>query len=113
MNNKKPVEVIRDGSLAASVWERDGSKGRYFEFTLSRSYKTDDGFAYSGTFHERDAEALMRVVERAAASIRERNANGTQPEDESAGADLGSGADAAPASADPDLGSEESRRSAA
>jgi len=70
MNDKRPVSVIREGTLAASVWERNGRKGRYFEFTLSRAYRTDDSFKYSSTFHERDAEALGRVISRAAEAIR-------------------------------------------
>ena len=95
MNNTKPVETIRDGALAASIWEREGSKGRYFEFTLSRSYQKDGKFAYSTTFHERDAESLRRVVELAAISIRRRNG---AAEEQQTGTGLGSGADDAPAS---------------
>ena len=57
--------------MAASLWERSGKNGSYLEFTLSRSYKAGDVFRYSTTFHERDAEVLKRVIDRAAEGIRE------------------------------------------
>lgn len=73
MTNKKPVEVVRDGAIAASVWERAGNRGRYFEFTLSRSFKPKgkDAFGYSGCYRERDAEALKRCIDRATEWIKE------------------------------------------
>ncbi len=106
MSDKRPTDVIRDGSLAASVWERNGKNGRYFEFTLSRSYKVDGGFKYSTTFHERDAEALKSVIDGAAQGIRAKSESGENPVAESAQTDLGSGADEAPASTAP-TGSDE------
>lgn len=101
MSDNRPFNIIREGSIAASLWERSGKNGSYLEFTLSRSYKAGDVFRYSTTFHERDAEALKRVIDLAAEGIREN----TEPElnlgDESARTDLGSGADEAPASTGP------------
>ena len=76
MSDKRPISIVRDRSLAASLWERNGKNGRYFEFTLSRSYKVGDGFRYSTTFHERDADVLKRVIDRAAEGIREQSGNG-------------------------------------
>ncbi len=83
MTQKHPIEIIREGSIAASIWERDGKHGRYFDYTLSRSYKTDEGFAYSMAFHERDAEKIGRVIIRAAEAIRKRSGNSMPSEQES------------------------------
>jgi hypothetical protein len=101
MSDKRPIEIIRDGSLAASLWERDGKNGRYFEFTLSRSYKAGEVFRYSTTFHERDTEALKRVIDRAAEGIREKNGIETKNESESTQADRDAGAHVAPAATGP------------
>jgi len=98
MSNKRPINVIRDGALAASLWERESKKGRYLEFTLSRSYKAGEVFKYSTTFHERDAEALKRVIDRAAEGIRDNSEPKTKHDGESDSTDLGSGADEPPAS---------------
>ena len=97
MTQKHPIEIIREGSIAASVWERTGKRGRYFEFKLSRSYKTDEGFAYSLAFHDRDAETLGRVIVRAEAAIRTRSGATMPPADESL-VDPSSNAHAEPAS---------------
>lgn len=70
----KPVQTFRDGAIGLSVWERTGSKGSYFEFTISRSYKNKDGkSAYSGSFREYDAASLRTVIDQAVAHIRGRS----------------------------------------
>ena len=79
--------------MAASLWERSGKNGSYLEFTLSRSYKAGDVFRYLTTFHERDAEVLKRVIDRAAEGIRENSEPKTKQGGESARTDLGCGAD--------------------
>ncbi len=101
MSDKRPIEIIRDGSLAASLWERDGKNGRYIEFTLSRSYKAGEVFRYSTTFHERDAEPLKRLLDRAAEGIREKNGIETKKGRESTQADRDAGAQVAPAATGP------------
>ena len=101
MSDQRPFSIIREGAIAASLWERSGKKGSYLEFTLSRSYKAGEVFRYSTTFHERDAEVLKRVIDRAAEGIRENSEPETKHGGEPARADLGSGAVEAPASTDP------------
>ncbi len=71
MTNQKPKGVFRDGAIAASVWEREGRHGKYFEFTVSRSFKGKEGYSYSGSYRERDAEALKHCVDQAVAWIRQ------------------------------------------
>ncbi len=109
MSDKRPTAVLRDGCLAASIWERNGKHGRYFEFTLSRSYRAGDGFKYSTTFHERDADALKSVIDGAAQGIREQSGSGENPVAETARTDLGSGADEPLASTGPTDSEEEAR----
>ncbi|MBI1827313.1 MAG: hypothetical protein HY287_03930 [Planctomycetes bacterium] len=73
--SNKPVKTFRDGAIGLSVWERQGKKGVFYDFTLSRSYKGgENGSAYASTFREDNAEAVIRVVSEAAAWIRERAA---------------------------------------
>lgn len=111
MSDQRPFSVIREGAIAASLWERSGKKGSYLEFTLSRSYKAGEVFRYSTTFHERDAEVLKRVIDRAAEGIRENCEPETKQGGESARADLDSGADEPPASTDSEADSQEDSQS--
>ncbi len=113
MSDQRPFNIIREGSIAASLWERSGKKGSYLEFTLSRSYKAGEVFRYSTTFHERDAEVLKRVIDRAAEGIRENSEPETKLGGESARTDLGSGADEPAASTGPTDSDEEARESQA
>ena len=56
-----PVKTFRQGAIGASVWERSGKKGTFYEFTVSRSYKGADGKSgYAHTFHAYDP--LNRVT---------------------------------------------------
>ncbi len=60
MSDKRPISIVRDGSLAASLWERKGKNGRYFEFNLSRSYKVGDGFNGTRTIGRRAFQRMMK-----------------------------------------------------
>lgn len=46
-DNNRPVEVLRDGSLKASIFRNEGEKGPFFSTTLPRTY-TDE----RGNFHD-------------------------------------------------------------
>ena len=70
--SNKPAKTFRDGAVGLSVWERQGKKGAFYDFTLSRSYKNgDNGNAYASTFREDNAEAIRRLVNDAAVWIRQ------------------------------------------
>lgn len=73
---KTPVHVIRDGGIAASIWERTTEHGMtYLEYTLSRSWKNKKGASgYSQAFFPRNEAALINVVKQAAAYIAEAEA---------------------------------------
>ncbi len=78
--SNKPVKTFREGAIGLSVWERQGKKGVFHDFTLSRSYKDgENGSAYASTFCEDNAEAVVRVVSEAAAWIREQAGRNAQP----------------------------------
>lgn len=66
-----PVHVIRDGAIAASIWRRTTGHGLdYFEYTLSRSWKSKtDKTGYSQSYFPRNEEALTSVVRQATAYI--------------------------------------------
>jgi hypothetical protein len=77
-----PAHVVREGAIAASIWKRQTNTGhQYYEFTLSRSWKstTSDRTGYSPNFSDKNKAALCQVVEAACAWIAERNAE--QPTD--------------------------------
>ena len=54
----KPAKTFRDGAVGLSIWERQGKKGVFYDFTLSRSYKNgENGSAYASTFRAENSEA--------------------------------------------------------
>ena len=68
-----PVKTIRQGAIGASIWERSGKKGTFYEYTISRSYKGADGKSgYAQTYHAYDSDAIRWVVEQASSWIRGR-----------------------------------------
>lgn len=72
IESKHPVQTFRDKAIGVSIWERIGSNGPFYEFTVSRSYKkseTESG--YSHGFGEAQEEALVSVIRQAASWIRE------------------------------------------
>ena len=69
----KPMKVIRQGAIAASIWRRQTSTGfEYLDFSLSRSWKLKSGEkeGYSQSFFEGNEEAIVEVVAEACAFIR-------------------------------------------
>lgn len=76
--SKDPVQVIRDGAIAASIWKRQGPSGyAYYDFTLSRSWKSasTERTGYSKNFFSRNVEELLFVTRKATEWISEREQN--------------------------------------
>ena len=72
--SKEPVEVIREGAIAASIWKRQGPSGyAYYDFTLSRSWKSASSgrTGYSKNFFSRNVEELVSVTRKATEWIAE------------------------------------------
>lgn len=67
-----PAYVVRKGAIAASIWGRQSPSGyRYYDFSLSRSYKSMSSGkeGYSTNFFDRNKEDLKEVIEKATAWI--------------------------------------------
>ncbi len=61
-----PVKTIRHGAIAASIWKRQATSGfDYFDFTVSRSWKTSatGKEGYSTSFFARNHEDLHTVFQ--------------------------------------------------
>lgn len=67
-----PVQVIRQGAIAASIWLRQSPSGyAYYDFTLSRSWKSlGTGKAgYSKSFFGANEKELVEVIQKASAWV--------------------------------------------
>lgn len=85
----KPVKTVRQGAIAASIWKRQASNGfEYYDFTLSRSWKTQSSGreGYSPNFFSQNAAELQSVIQEAASWIAGQQASlqADQPEETSA-----------------------------
>ena len=63
-----PVKIVRRGAIAASIWQRQAPSGfEYYDFTLSRSWKSKNSGkqGYSSNFFCHNANELAEVVEEA------------------------------------------------
>lgn len=61
----KPVKTIRQGAVGASIWKRQSPSGfEYFDFTLSRSWKTQKSGkeGYSPNFFASNESELYAVI---------------------------------------------------
>ncbi len=68
---RKPIKSLRDKFLHASIWENEGSKGLFYNFTVSRSYKAGEDVKYASNFGADDALALGRLIDQVYGEIRE------------------------------------------
>jgi len=59
--SRPPADVIRDGSLKATIWENDGDKGAYFTTTLAKTYEDKEGKLRDT--HSFSSGDLLRVAE--------------------------------------------------
>lgn len=73
---KGPAHVLRDGGIAAMVWRRESATGfPYYEYSLSRSWKSQNGkTGYSQNYFARNEAQLVKVIELASRWISEAEA---------------------------------------
>lgn len=80
----KPMKTFRSGMIAASVWPREGKRGKYAEFTVSRTFRNGESFKYTTTFRARDGQALREVIDEAVKWMEsdgfQSALNGTEPD---------------------------------
>ena len=72
-----PVQVVRRGALAASIWKRQSPSGfAYYDFSLSRSWKSmsSEKMGYSKNFFESNQVELVEVIQQASAWITQQRA---------------------------------------
>jgi hypothetical protein len=70
----KPVTTLRCSSITASIWKNEGEKGPFYNVTVARSYKGQDGvWKNSESFGLADLEALLVVVQQAKLWVAERS----------------------------------------
>ena len=73
--NMDPVHVVRNGAIAASIWQRQSPSGyAYYDFSISRSWKSmsSDRMGYSKNFFETNQAELLEVIQKASAWIVEK-----------------------------------------
>ena len=59
--NRPPADVLRDGSLKATIWENEGEKGVYHSTTLAKTFEDKSGKLRDT--HSFSSSDLLRVSE--------------------------------------------------
>ena len=64
--NNKPANMLRCGSIKATIWENTSEKGPFYSTTFSRPFKDHSGAWRNGTsFGLNDLEAIVSVAREA------------------------------------------------
>ncbi len=90
----KPVKMIRHGAVAASIWKRQAPSGfEYYDFSLSRSWKTQSTGreGYSPNFFAANADDLQATIADATSWIASQQASMLASHQQMVGADLRQG----------------------
>ncbi len=61
----EPIEKIRIGRVTAAIWQNEGANGRWYNVTLSRSYKDGDEYKDSHSLSGTDLLLGAAALERA------------------------------------------------
>ena len=70
----QPVTTLRCSRIKASIWKNEGMKGPFYNVTVARSYKSQDGvWKNSESFGLADLDALVAVAQQATRWIAERS----------------------------------------
>jgi len=70
----KPVTTLRCSRIKASIWKNEGTKGPFYNVTVARSYKGQDGvWKNSESFGLADLDALVAVAQQAKLWVTERS----------------------------------------
>ena len=65
MTNQKPAVTFTDGNLQATAWKRTSDKGTFYQVTLNRRYRDDDGWHDSSSYSGSELLRIARLAERA------------------------------------------------
>ncbi len=70
----KPVTTLRRSRIKASIWKNESVNGPFYNVTVARSYKGQDGvWKNSESFSLSDLDALVAVAQQATRWIAERS----------------------------------------
>ncbi len=70
----KPVTTLRCSSIKASIWKNESMNGPFYNVTVARSYKGQDGvWKNSESFGLADLDALVAVAQQAKLWVTERS----------------------------------------
>jgi hypothetical protein len=70
----KPVTTLRCSSIKASIWKNEAMKGPFYNVTVARLYKGQDGvWKNSESFGLADLDALVAVAQQAKLWVTERS----------------------------------------
>ena len=73
-HKSKPVTTLRCSSIKASIWKNESVKGPFYNVTVARSYKGQDGvWKNSESFGLADLDALVAVAQQAKLWVTERS----------------------------------------
>ncbi|UVT17045.1 MAG: hypothetical protein H8K04_05695 [Nitrospira sp.] len=73
-HKSKPVTTLRCSNIKASIWKNEGIKGPFYNVTVARSYKGQDGvWKNSESFGPADLDALVAVAQQAKLWVTERS----------------------------------------
>ena len=63
MPNSRPIHEIRMGRVKAAIWVNDTENGSMHNVTISRLYKTDEGWATTQSFGRDDLPLVAKVAD--------------------------------------------------
>ncbi|MBK9308390.1 MAG: hypothetical protein IPM58_15210 [Nitrospira sp.] len=70
----QPVTTLRCSRITASIWRNEGVNGSFYNVTMARSYKSQDGvWKNSESFGLADLDALVAVTQQAKLWVTERS----------------------------------------
>jgi len=82
-NNSKPIE-FRSGSIRVAIWTNTNDEGRSsYSVTLTRSYKTAEGFKDTSSLNVADLPVAAKLLEKAFDFTIENPASQVNSDDES------------------------------
>lgn len=64
-SKQRPAAILRDGSLKATLWQKQSEKGVFFNVTLSRTYKDGDEYKDSNSFSGAELLRISRLAGKA------------------------------------------------
>ena len=69
--SNKPVDVLRDGFLKATIWQNEGDKGPYFTVNIAKTYEKDGELHDGHSFNRTDLLAIADLAWRTYARVRQ------------------------------------------